>query len=136
LIRFQSQKTMSSIELLDITEIAALLRTTVPTIRLRLTNSRKGQSDFPKPISGRKQRCLWLKSDVERYLYQCSERNNPRPLKSQRQSRQVQHSDSTLAVLKQFGLDIEDGKIPEVGKRVLAKVNALKEAGVNPDKDE
>jgi predicted DNA-binding transcriptional regulator AlpA len=120
---------MKPIELLNISETADLLRTSVPTIRWRLCQSRKEQDDFPKPVTGFKKRCLWLRSDVERYILQCSERNNPvRP----KQPRQGQHTPETMAMLEKFGMPLsDDGTLSPVAKKIMKRVQVLKKAGVN-----
>ena len=49
-------------------ELAQRMRLSESTVRLRLTKRRKGENDFPMPISGHKERLAWLESEIESYL--------------------------------------------------------------------
>ena len=99
---------MANIELLDVKEVAALLRLSKPSIYLKIQQRRRGCGDFPLPIGDHKQRLLWLKSDIDQWILQRAARNNPpapqdasvpemQPAESRRQI-----SPETLAILEKF----------------------------------
>jgi len=56
------------IEIMNLAEVALMLRLSTSTIRLRLTARRNGKGDFPAPISGYKERLAWLRSEIESYI--------------------------------------------------------------------
>jgi len=57
-----------STEIMNLPEVAHMMRLSTSTIRLRLTERRKGKCDFPAPISGYRERLAWLRSEIESYI--------------------------------------------------------------------
>ena len=66
----------SPVELLNLNETAAFLRMSVPSVRLKLYQRRKGIGDFPETINGFNHRCFWLKSELENYVLRLNEEQN------------------------------------------------------------
>jgi len=92
------------IELLNIDKVAELLHLSKPNIYLKIQLRRQGKSDFPLPITDRKQRHLWLADEIEKYVLRRNAQNNPSsPQGIQTRKRQ---SAETLATLEKFGLGI------------------------------
>lgn len=57
-----------SLQILEIGEVASLLRVSIPTINRWLRQTRNGEMDFPLPISPKGCKGRWLASDIERYI--------------------------------------------------------------------
>lgn len=53
--------------LLKIREVAALLRCSVPTVRRRLAEARRGERLFPLPITKPNEHALWKEQDIENW---------------------------------------------------------------------
>jgi len=58
----------STPRILLIGEVASLLRISIPTLRRWLHESRRGQRNFPIPISEIGGKCRWLASDIEAFI--------------------------------------------------------------------
>ena len=62
--------------LLNINEVASLLRCSRSTIYRWMAETRKGNSTFPLPITGKRKRGLWHKEDIEAWS-NCPQSNQP-----------------------------------------------------------
>ena|GEM_PF-4973770 len=60
---------MENSTLVNIREVADMLRKGEGTVRYYVIQRRKGFSDFPLPISREKQKLFWRRSDIEQWLY-------------------------------------------------------------------
>ena len=58
----------ASIEIMNLVEVAQVMRLSPSSIRHRLTERRKGRGDFPMPISGHRERLAWLRSEIESHI--------------------------------------------------------------------
>jgi len=90
---------MSDYQLVRIKKVASLLDESVSNVRVRLTKRRKGEGDFPMPISGHRERLAWLLSEIESYIRRRNATANRAPLQS------TQLSPETLLLANRLGLD-------------------------------
>ena len=63
-------------KLLTLRDLVLVLNISEATLRRRITESRKGIGDFPKPISGFKRKLLFNPDDIERWAG-CRQRAPP-----------------------------------------------------------
>ena len=61
--------TRPKIQLISLAEVAALCRVGEGTIHYRLSQRRRGFSDFPLPVSKAKQKLFWDIADIENWFY-------------------------------------------------------------------
>ena len=94
---------MPDYQLVRIKKVASMLDMSVDGVRVRLTQRRngKGSGDFPMPISGRKERLTWLRSEIESYIHRRNNQANHQTLQPQTQ----QLSPESLLLANKFGLD-------------------------------
>jgi predicted DNA-binding transcriptional regulator AlpA len=92
---------MQNIKLLNLDEVAAMLRIAKTTVYYKVVQRRRGLCDFPLPIGGKCQRLLWLADEVERSVLRCNESNNPDTTQGKRKC-----SAKTVEVLKKYGLEV------------------------------
>lgn len=54
--------------LIDIDELSQELRISVSQLRKRIAKARKGESDFPLPVTGYKEKNRWKRQDIENWI--------------------------------------------------------------------
>jgi len=90
------------IQLIRIKETALMVDKSVSGVRDKVTKRRKGIGDFPLPISGHKERLVWLRSEIEDWIRLRNEKaNHLSPLSSSTQ----QLSPETMMLADRLGLD-------------------------------
>ena len=91
---------MSDFQLVRIKKVASMMDESISNVRARLTKRRKGEGDFPMPISGHKERLAWLRSEVESYIFRRNTAANGAPLQNAQQL-----SPESMMLADRLGLD-------------------------------
>ena len=63
-------------QLVRIKKIAEMTDQSVSSVRDKVAKRRKGIGDFPMPISGHKERLVWLRSEIENWIRRRNESAN------------------------------------------------------------
>jgi len=93
-------------KLVNIGEVADLMRSSVSTIRRRLAAARSGESSFPLPIFGNKKKALWRQDDILTWNESLPDTPNvPNDTPATRQRR----IEITRNQLRELGIKIGDG---------------------------
>jgi|GEM_PF-2218717 len=94
-------------EIIFIGEVAKRIGLSVSTVNRNLALRRKGQGDFPLPISPSGGKGRWLASDVDRYVELLSTVNaaDQVPFKRQGDKEYQKRQDAARATLRRHGID-------------------------------
>ena len=63
-------------EIMFLPEVAERVRESMSNIRVKVNKSRKGEYDFPLPISKPRERLAWLRSEIMAYLLRRNQQAN------------------------------------------------------------
>jgi predicted DNA-binding transcriptional regulator AlpA len=99
-------------ELLTITDLENLLKLSASQIRHKLMKARRGEIDFPLPITNIGERTRWLKSDVEYWILKKSSQKNAQqsiqpPTKPRSQKQKSKRLLDVHNQLKARGVNVE-----------------------------
>jgi len=103
---------MTKTKLIDIHEVAGMLRLSVNSVSDLLRMRRNGQSDFPLPVTKVSRKHMWSKRNVEQYILRLAA-HNMRPMQKTRPVPKEpppippgKYKPETIATLRKFGLDV------------------------------
>jgi transposase len=93
--------------LLTIKDLQDFFRVSEPTIRRWLSEARKGEGNFPKPVNGFKRKLLFRPADVERWAG-CEQQQAPVRVESAK-SREKRHN-AAMKRLQTKGVSVANTK--------------------------